>query len=251
LSGARARIWAHRGASGHAPENTLAAFRLAAEMGADGVELDVHLSRDGQVVVIHNGTVDATTDGRGRVCDLSLADLQALDAGSWSSPRFSGQRIPTLETVLADVGPHMLINVEVKGQPQAGPLEAEVVRLIEAQGLVEQVIVSSFYPGSLKRVRALNPDIQLGYLYSGALYKWLPLAVYRWFAPYDALHPAFRLVDKSYVARAEQHGPGGTACPLNVWTVNDEDDLRRMCDLGVAGIITNYPDRLARILAQD
>lgn len=247
-------IWAHRGASGHAPENTLAAFRLAAEMGADGIELDVHLSRDGQVVVIHNGTVDARTDGHGRVCDQSLAELQALDAGSWFSPHFSGERIPTLEAVLADVGQRLLVNVEIKGRlaagtPTAGALEAEVVRIIQEQGMVDRVIVSSFVPGSLRRVRALDREIPLGFLYAGPVHKHLPLWVYRLFVPYDALHPAFRLVDAGYVARARRHGPGGSDCPLNVWTVNDEEDLCRMRDLGVAGIITNYPDRLARLLA--
>lgn len=248
--------WAHRGASGHAPENTLAAFALAAEMGADGIELDVHLSADGQVVVIHNGTVDATTDGRGRVCDLTLDALQALDAGSSYSPRFAGQRIPTLQQVLADVGPRMLVNIEIKadaalraaggGAPngEPGQLEASVVRLIEAQGNVERVIVSSFVPASLRRVRKLNPDIRLGFLYSGRVHKRAPLWMYRLLAPYDALHPAFGLVDEGYVTRAQRR-------PLNVWTVNKEDDLRRMRELGVAGIITNYPDRLARILAED
>jgi len=243
----------------------LAAFRLAGEMGADGIELDVHLSADGQVVVIHNGTVDATTDGHGRVCDLSLADLQALDAGSWYSPRFVGQRIPTLQAVLADVGPRLLVNVEIKGKPQVGPavgspkvspavagaLEAEVVRLIEAEGLVERVIVSSFFPGSLRRVRALNSDIRLGFLYSGGILKRLPLWAFRWFVPFDALHPAFGLVDAEYVARARRLGRDGTGVPLNVWTVNEEDDLRAISGLGVAGIITNYPDRLARILGRD
>jgi glycerophosphoryl diester phosphodiesterase len=225
-------------------------------MGADGIELDVHLSADGQAVVIHNGTLDATTDGRGRVCDLSLAELQALDAGSWFSPRFAGQRIPTLEAVLDEVGSRLLVNVEIKGQPQVGPplagaLEAEVVRLIEAQGLVERVIVSSFYPGILKRVRARNPDIRLGFLYAGPFHRRLPLWVYRMLVPLNALHPHFRLVDRGYVARARRLGRDGKGVPLNVWTVNDEDDLRRTSELGVAGIITNYPDRLARILALD
>jgi glycerophosphoryl diester phosphodiesterase len=246
LSGARTLNWAHRGASGHAPQNTLAAFRLAAEMGADGIELDVHLCADDHVVVIHNGTVDATTDGQGRVRDLTLDALQSLDAGSWHSPRFAGQRIPTLEQVFADVGQRLLINVEIKGElgrRTSGQLEAAVVQLIEAHALVDRVIVSSFFPGSLRWVRKLNPDIPLGFLYSGRVHKRLPLWFYRLLVPYDALHPAYDLVDAAYVARA------GSKNPLNVWTVNDEADLRRMCELGVTGIITNYPDRLARILA--
>jgi glycerophosphoryl diester phosphodiesterase len=121
-------------------------------------------------------------------------------------------------------------------------LEAAVVELVEAHGLVERVLVSSFLPGSLRRVRALNPALKLGFLYSGSIHKRLPAWLYRLAVPYDALHPEFRLVDRAYLARTRR-------CPLNVWTVNEEDDLRRMLDLGVAGIITNYPDRLAGILA--
>jgi glycerophosphoryl diester phosphodiesterase len=238
---------------------------MAAEMGADGIELDVHLSADGETVVIHNHTVDATTDGQGQVSDLSLAELQALDAGAWFSPRFAGQRIPTLDAVLTEVGQRLRVNVEIKGQRgrQArrharrhaqGQLEATVVKQIEAHQMVERVIVSSFHPDSLRRVRALNPDIPLGFLYFWPVYKALPLWLYRWIAPFDALHPAFQLVNRGYVARARHRCPvpglQGTAFPLNVWTVNDESDLRRMVDLGVAGIITNYPDRLAHILTE-
>ena len=252
MSGARTLNWAHRGASGHAPENTLAAFRLAVEMGADGIELDVHLSADGHVVVIHNGTVDATTNGRGRVCDLSLDVLQSLDAGSGFSPRFADQQIPTLHEVFAAVGQRTLVNVEIKGElgrrarcHEPGQLEAAVVQLIQAHRMVERVIVSSFIPGSLRWVHKLNPDIRLGFLYLGHAHKRLPLWFYGLSAPHDALHPAFRLVHKGYVARARRRG-----LALNVWTVNTEDDLRQMCDLEVAGIITNYPDRLARILVE-
>jgi glycerophosphoryl diester phosphodiesterase len=261
LTGARTLNWAHRGASGHAPQNTLAAFVLAAEMGADGIELDVHLSADGEVVVIHNHSVDATTDGQGRVSELSLAELQALDAGAWFSPRFAGQRIPTLDAVLAEVGQRLRVNIEIKGQrgrparrharrQARGQLEATVVEQIQAHQMVERVIVSSFFPDSLRRVRALNPDIPLGFLYAGPIHKVLPLWLYPWIAPHDALHPTFRLVDRGYVTRAQRPGNPGRGRPLNVWTVNDENDLRRMVDLGVAGIITNYPDRLAHILAQ-
>jgi glycerophosphoryl diester phosphodiesterase len=223
----------------------MAAFRLAAEMGADGIELDVHLLADGELAVIHNHTVDATTDGRGPVSALSSADLQSLDAGAWFSPRFAGERIPTLRAVLAEVGERLLVNVEIKGPSREG-LESTTVRVIEEAGMVERVIVSSFYPGCLRKVRALNPEIRLGFLYAGSIYGRLPLWAYRLLAPYDALHPAYRLVDRGYVARARRQGS-----PLNVWTVNDEDELGRMCDLGVSGVITNYPDRLARILAQD
>ena len=236
---------AHRGASGHAPENTLAAFLLAAEMGAHGIELDVHLSADGEAVVIHNDTVDATTDGTGRVSQLMLSELKSVDAGSWLGPEFAGERIPTLQEVFDAVGRRLLINVEIKVELGYHPREqeAEVVRLIEDNQMVDRVIVSSFVPSSLRRVRKMNPRIPLGLLYSEQETTWLP-SVMRWLSvPFDALHPSFHMVHAGYVKKAQQRGRR-----VNVWTVNAADDMRRMRDLGVDGIITNYPDVLHAIL---
>jgi glycerophosphoryl diester phosphodiesterase len=234
---------AHRGASGHAPANTMAAFLLATEMGADGIELDVHLSADGELVVIHDHTVDATTDGQGPVSALSLAELQQLDAGSWFDPRFAGERIPTLRQVLTAVGQRLLINVEIKVVPGHHPpaLEREAVRLIEESGMVDRVLISSFSPRSLRRVRRLNRQIPLGLLYSRPAPAVLP-ALLR--LSYDALHPHYGLVDARTSARARERGQR-----VNVWTVNDAGEMRRMCDLGVDGIITNYPDVLGHVLA--
>jgi glycerophosphoryl diester phosphodiesterase len=253
---ARPRVIAHRGASGHAPENTLSAFLLAAEMGAEAIELDVHLAADGEVVVIHNDTVDATTDGHGRVSQMTLDELKALDAGGWYDVRYAGERIPTLAEVFEAVGHRLLINVEIKierglGATRAirsGQLEAEVIRLIEDYQMTRRVILSSFSPGSLRRAYRLHPNIPLGYLYARSPRRppfLIPRIVHALVVPYDALHPALSLVDAAYVAGARQWGP-----PVNVWTVNASDDMRRMSGLGVAGIITNYPDRLNQVLAE-
>jgi glycerophosphoryl diester phosphodiesterase len=236
---------AHRGASGHAPQNTMAAFLLAAEMGADGIELDVHLSADGELVVIHNHTVDETTDGHGPVSALSLADLQQLDAGSWFDPRYAGERIPTLRQVFEGVGQRLLINVEIKVAPGHHPpdLEREVVHLIEEEGMADRVLVSSFSPRSLRRVQRLNSHILLGVLYSRPVF--LP-SMLRWLGlSYDALHPPYPLVNTRTFTRARRQGK-----QVNVWTVNDAIEMRRMRDLGVDGIITNYPDVLSRVLAE-
>jgi glycerophosphoryl diester phosphodiesterase len=240
--------WAHRGASGHAPQNTLAAFLLAAEMGADGIEFDVHLSRDGEVVVIHDDTVDATTDGRGRVSAMTVAELQALDAGGWFAPAFAGQRIPTLQQVIDAVGHRVWLNIEIKVEAGYHPLaqEAETVRLIEDNGILDRTLISSFSLSSLRRVRRLNPSIPLGLLYGRARpAMWLTLL--RWLGvPYDALHPHFGMVDARYVARARRLG-----APVNAWTVNEREDMQRLIDLGVQGIITNYPDVLDELIAAD
>jgi glycerophosphoryl diester phosphodiesterase len=239
--------FAHRGASGYAPQNTLAAFVLAAEMGADGIELDVHLAADGQAVVIHDDTVDATTNGTGRVSRMTLAELQSLDAGGWVDPRFAGERIPTLKQVFDAVSDRLLINIEIKVEAGYHPVEqeAETVRLIVEHGLVDRVIISSFSPLSLRRVHRLNPDIALGFLYARGEPAFLPWLVHRFYAPLAALHPHFGLVDSRYVAAAHERGQR-----VNVWTVNEAEQLRRMQDLGVDGIITNYPDLLCDVLSE-
>jgi glycerophosphoryl diester phosphodiesterase len=223
----------------------MAAFLLAGEMGADGIELDVHLSADGELVVIHNHTVDETTDGHGLVSALSLAELQQLDAGSSFDPRFAGERIPTLRQVFEGVEQRLLINVEIKVAPTHHPpaLEREVVRLIEEEGMIDRVLVSSFSPRSLRRVQRLNSHILLGVLCSRPMF--LP-GMFCWSGlSYDALHPPYSLVDAQTIALARRKGK-----LVNVWTVNDAGEMRRMRDLGVDGIITNYPDVLNRGLAE-
>ena len=238
-------VWAHRGASGHAPQNTMAAFLLAAEMGADGIELDVHLSRDGEAVVIHDDTVDATTDGQGLVRSFTCAELQSLDAGGWFGEQFTGERIPTLAQVFENVGHRLLINVEIKVEAGYHPLEqeAETVRLIEDNQLVDRMIISSFSPSSLRRVHKLNPNIALGFLYDRREPAWLP-RVLSWLGiAHQAVHPHFKMVNARYVDHAKRLGK-----QINVWTVNEQTDMRRMRDLGVDGIITNYPDILCQVL---
>ena len=239
-------IWAHRGASEQAPPNTLAAFRLAAELGADGVELDVHLSRDGEVVVIHDDTVDRTTNGHGPVSELTLAELKALDAGSWFDPAFAGERIPTLQEVIDAVGHRLFLNIELKQTAllRATGLEAEVVRLIEDNQMTDRVIVSSFHPLALRRVKKLNPYIPTALLHGAG-----PIFIRRaWLAPlipHEALHPHYSQVTERYVQEAHRRGRR-----VNVWTADDPEEMRRLLRLGVDGIITNRP-ALARTTVKE
>jgi glycerophosphoryl diester phosphodiesterase len=238
--------FAHRGASAAAPGNTLAAFRLAAEMGADGVELDVQLARDGEAVVIHGSTVDRTTDGQGAVRGMTLDQLKALDAGSWFAPAFAGERIPTLREVFDAIGHRLLVNVEVKsllGRSQE--LEAEVVRLIEDGNLVHRVIVSSFNPLSLWRVKRLNPNISTALLYAPHLPLFLRRAWLGPIVPHEFRHPHYSMVDERFMAWARQKG-----YRVNVWVVNEPNEMRHLVALGVDGIITDRPDLLAEILAE-
>ena len=244
--------FAHRGASHDAPQNTLAAFRLALEMGADGVELDVQASKDGEAVVIHNFTVDAATDGQGAVKDKTLAELKELDAGSWfDAPsinsgrrRFAGQRIPTLQEVIIEVGCQLLLNIELKTKAFGSTgLTAEVVRLIEDHNLVHRAIVSSFNPFALRQVKKLNPRIHTGLLYFFDLPAHLARSVLLSLAGSDALHPEKRLVTQEYMAWAKERG-----YRVNAWTVDEPAEMKRLIALGVDGVITNHPDVLREVL---
>ena len=240
-------VLGHRGASHAAPQNTLAAFREAADVGADGIELDVHLSRDCVPVVIHNNSVDATTDGTGLVRELTLAQLKALDAGacfdaahqnaSHSDASFTGERIPTLEEVLAEVGSRLLVNIELKAG-QTAALVAAVVELVRRMEMADRVWFSSFKPYALYRARALAPEIPCGLLY-GPLN--LGTLLLRPFTPHEALHPYKDLLTERFVRRAHQRG-----LRVFTWTLDDPAVARKFASWDVDGIITNEP---AEILA--
>jgi glycerophosphoryl diester phosphodiesterase len=236
---------AHRGASAYAPENTLAAFRLSAEMGADGIELDAKLSRDGAVVIMHDPTVERTTDGSGRVSDLTLAELKRLDAGSKFDPKFAGERIPTLDEVFDAVSDRLLINVEMTNYAsRTDGLELKVIGRIAQRGLTDRVMVSSFHPLSLRRVKLAAPHIVCGLIYAPFQSMCLRRA---WLAPLipglDARHPQHSMIDAGFVRRFHARGQR-----VNTWTVNAEADMRRTIDAGVDGIMTDRPDELHRIL---
>jgi glycerophosphoryl diester phosphodiesterase len=218
----------HRGASAAAPANTLAAFRLALELGADGFELDVQLTADNELVVIHDYSVDHTTDGSGLVRQKTLAELKKLDAGVRFAPRFAGERIPTLREVFDMAGKGPFINVEIKtASPRGNGLEPRLIALIREFGLGERLVVSSFNPFALWRMRRLAPDLKLALLYADDLPAYLRD---RWLA---------------FLSHPNAHGYG-----LYVWTVDDEAEMRRLAALGVTGIITNRPDVLKRVLSE-
>ena len=243
--------FAHRGASHDAPQNTLAAFRLAVEMGADGVELDVQVSKDGEAVVIHNFTVDATTDGQGRVADKTLAELKELDAGSWfdavpTKLAFTSQGIPTLQEVIVEVGHQLLLNIELKTRVFGSTgLIAEVVRLIEDHNLVHRVVVSSFNSFALRRIKKLNRRISTGLIYSFDLPAHLARSVLVLLADPDALYPEKHLVTQKYMDWAKERG-----YRVNAWTVDEPAEMKRLIALGVDGIITNRPDVLREVLEE-
>ncbi len=235
---------AHRGASMLAPQNTLVAFEKALEVGADGIEFDVRLCADGVPVVIHDATVDATTDGTGRVEAMRLAALKRLDAGSSFAPAFASTRIPTLTEVLESVKGNVLLNIELKDiSPLNQGLEQAVIDDIEQHGVEEQVLLSSFSPFALRRVQQIAPNLATGLLYTRPVWAALRLARMLMPRPFAALHPYRAVVGEQHIRWARARN-----VRMHVWTVDDPSEMHRLIDLGVDGIITNTPDVLRRVL---
>jgi len=236
--------FAHRGASYEAPQNTLAAFSLAVELGADGIEFDVQLSSDGEVVVIHDFVLETTTDGQGPVQNKTLVELKELDAGAWFDPKFAGLRIPTLQELIDAVGHHLLLNVELKaaGLRDDG-LALAVVRILKENDLLDRVVVSSFNPLAIWRVKRLDARIPTGLLYAPDGPPFLRRPWLRHLIRPDALHPQHSMVDASYVSWARERG-----YRVHTWTVDEPADMRRLTQLGVDLIITNRPDLLGQVL---
>ena len=225
-SAQRPLIIGHRGASAEAPENTLAAFALAQAQGANGIELDVQLSADGWPVVIHDSKLERTTNVQGRVQQLPVAELQALDAGE-------GQSIPTLDEVFETLGPNFLYNVELKTAAfRDDGLAAAVADRIQAHHLEQQTIVSSFNPWAVRWARRhLTQTTWVAHISykSGLKYKYL-------LAPSQAIHPHYRLVDAKYMLWAQEKD-----WRVHVWTVDDPAMAQQLATLGVHAIITNKP----------
>jgi len=230
-------ILAHRGASAYAPENTLPAFELAIEHGADGIELDAKLSADGEVVVIHDEGVERTTDGQGRVSSLTLQQLQALDAGVTHSTEFHGLRIPTLLEVFEALGKRAIINIELTNYSTPyDPLVEKVCSLIKKHAIQDQILFSSFLARNLTKAARLLPDVPRGLL---ALPGWMgiwPRSFGFMFGDFQALHTHISDVDPQQVQRVHRIKRN-----IHVWTVNAIDDLQRLKEWEVDGIFTDDP----------
>ncbi len=236
-------IYAHRGASAYAPENTLEAFSLAADMKADGVELDVHICRDGELVVTHDETVDRVSDGSGLVKELTLRELKALHFNR-THPAYADARMPTLREVFQLLRPTGLkINVELKNSMVDYPgLEEKTLELAAAEGMLDRVLFSSFSHRSMVRVKELRPEQPCGLLYDASMIRPWAYAVA---LGMDAIHPMYTEVILPGGECALAHRAGIAVHP---WTVNREEDLRRVLGEGADIVITNYPDRARQVL---
>jgi glycerophosphoryl diester phosphodiesterase len=234
----------HRGASGHAPENTIAAFLEAERLGADGVELDVMLCASGEVVVTHDHELTRLAKAPLRVEDLSLEALRLLDVGAWFAPTFVGERIPTLQEVF-DAIPNLLVNVEIKVESITSDfrLLCERVAAIVTQQPRERVVVSSFHPGVLFWYKRLAPQTRLGYLHSSHENIVFRSGLLADLLQPFAMHPGKDLLSETYMKKAKaKHRK------VNTWTINELADIEQAKSLGVNGIISNYPERVRDVL---
>ncbi len=242
-------IIAHRGASADVPENTIAAFKEALNQRADAIEIDVRLTADSQLVVIHDSNVKRTTNGSGNVAELTLHDMRNLDAGSWFSPKFSGEKIPTLKEVLSILDSTTLLIIEIKSELEG--IEQKVINEVDAAGKRKQILLKSFYPDVIKTFQRLAPDIPRVYVFAFHI-PWLNFTfgtrprfenVFETPAEYLQIH---RLaITKSFVEKAHHH-----KYKVIVWGVDTEDGMKEMIELGVDGIETAHPKLLRTILME-
>jgi len=230
-------IIAHRGASAYAPENTLAAFKLALEQGADGIELDVRLTADNQVVVFHDMTLDRITPCKGRVDSFKLNDLRKIDVGSHFDVTFRGETIPSLEEVFRAIGQFAFINVELKDYDSfSDPLPIQVAKLVKRYGLYRRVIISSFSPIPLIRIRRLLPNTPIGLLVLGGK---AGLITKNWLGrllKYQILYVKLNDVSPNLLRNIHQKGN-----KVFAYTINQEEEMRYLFKMGVDGVITNNP----------
>jgi glycerophosphoryl diester phosphodiesterase len=243
----RPLVFAHRGASAHAPENTLAAFELALAHGADGIELDAKLSADGEVIIIHDATIDRTTGEKGRVSQLTLAALRELDAGSFFSETYKGEKIPTLAEVFETIGKRAFINVELSNYYTVprDRLADKVCELVKKFGLQENILFSSFLASNLTRTQGLLPDVPRGLLALGGWKGWWARSFGFNFGSYQALHPNLRDTTPQQIARVHR-----LKRRVHVYTVSTAEQMRRLFAWGADGIFTGDPKLAKEILAE-
>jgi glycerophosphoryl diester phosphodiesterase len=252
----------HRGASGYAPEHTFAAYDLAIEMGADYIEQDLQLTKDGVLVVLHDETLDRTArptaesepgDCTGLVIEHTLEQIKTCEVGSWFGPEYAGEQIPTLEEVFQRYGKSVNYYIETKNPESAPGMEEELLRLMDVYGLTEpaedrwQVLIQSFSAASLQKIHAINPELPLIQLYSSTETSetiQAQLAAVRTYAV--GIGPSQSDVDAALVDAAHAN-----CLDVHPYTVNETADMESLISLGVDGMFTNFPDRLEALLGEE
>lgn len=231
-------IYAHRGNSSKYPENTLSAFKSAITSGADGIETDVHLTKDGVLVITHDEEISRVSTGRGMVKDMTLDELRQFDFGAFKGDAFKGELIPTLDDLLDLLeGNTVLLNIEIKmGFILYPGLEAKLYEKIKARGFLDRTIFSSFNHYSLAMLKKMDVNVKTGALYQSGLYE--PHNYAKTFGA-DALHPYYLAFDSSLLEDCHKN-----KIKVNLWTVNNATQARAFLGMGIDGVITDYPDEI-------
>lgn len=225
-------VTGHRGAGFLEPENTIKSMLRAIELGVDQIEIDTHLTKDRKIAVIHDSTLDRTTNGHGFVGDYTLAELKRLDAGK-------GERIPTLQEIIDVIRGRVTLQIELKELD----VTDHVVKEVMENKLAEEVVISSFWHQAVKRVKEINPKIETGVLFTCSPVDAVQLARN---AKADAIHPNLNYIDSSMVSEAHRHG-----LKLRVWNADDERQMSRIINLGVDALGSNRPDLLLKLLKRN
>ena len=242
-------VLAHRGANKIAPQNTLPAFEKAIQFNADGIETDVHLCKDGELVICHNYTVDATSNGKGSIDEMTFAELRELDFGSYFSNDFKGVKLPTLAELLTLVKNMQLINIEIKAPKKDNDLVKRVVEEVYKFGIEKNSIISCFNPECIKQVKDIDENIKTALLYEddelGNEIMTFGVAKYCQQLKADAAHPHRNLITHKEII--DLHNLG---IAVNPWTVNLKEDIIKLTNWGCDALITDIPDYCRQVLKE-
>lgn len=234
-------IIAHRGASGITPENTIVSFLEAVKAGSDIIEFDAHLSKDNEVIIIHDNTVNRTTDGFGKIRELTLPEIKKLDAGSWFGAQFRGERIPTLDEILQKNFNGVKLNIELKGSlKEYNQFPEIVINKIRKYDAVKRVVITSFNTEFLKRVMALDSEISFGIISNFKIRNHWEISLKK---NASQINPLWYFVNKSLVKNAHEHD-----VHIYPWTINKKYIVLWLLKMGIDGMITDHPEKLIKIL---
>lgn len=247
----KVKVIAHRGANHYAPQNTVPAFQKAIEIGVDGTETDVHATKDGHIVICHNDTVDETSNGKGKIVDYTFEEIRKLDFGTKFSDKFIGTMLPTLREyleVMSEDKNLSVINVEIKpNKKERHLLVAKTIELSKEMGLFDKLLISSFDYKMLIEAKKFDPKCKTAFLYptyAEALKGNDYFPIHRAHRiKCDAIHPHKNFITKHGTEVAHKMG-----MDVNVWTVDEEKDVKRLVAIGVDGLITNTPDKVKNML---
>lgn len=236
---------AHRGDSGNAPENTICAFGRAVDVGVDMIEFDVHRTRDGLLILMHDYTVDRTTDGSGAIAEMSLGDIKRLDAGSWMGPEFAGERVPTFAEGLAAIPAPVLLNIHVKTATDGDEgLEEQILGDLDAAGALDRALIVHHHLPSLDRFRALRPGLDCCLLPDGQVGS-SEYVIRCHDLGFRVLQPGRHMMSREFCEAVHERG-----MTANVFWADEPEDMRRFISYGIDGILTNHPARLKAVLEE-